>query len=209
MLILNEKLLISHGKTRVCHQHPKDANLVVKTPFTGDEEGLISNANEYKAYHNLISLHPKISCISHCRGYVTTNRGKGLLCESIRDDDGGISKSIYEIVVYQEDCDLDYVKQVTAEFCDYLKANDIFIFDINLKNIVMQSKQNGSYKPFIIDFKSQVETKEFIPLSKYSKYFARKKLSRRTQQLIDRIDDFHERRAELIERDENQMRKIN
>lgn len=209
MLKLNDHLLINHGRTRVCHEHPSDNSLVVKTPFSGNEEGYLSNANEFKAYHNLMSQHPMLSCISHCRGYIETNRGKGLLCQSIRDYDGRISKSIYDIVVYQEDCDLEYLKQVTADFCEYLQTHDIFIFDINLKNIVMQVQENGSYIPYIIDFKSQVETKEFIPLSKYSKYFARKKLSRRTQQLIARISEFYARREELKQRDQKEKRKTN
>jgi hypothetical protein len=201
MLILDDSLKINHGKTRDCFAHPTDDSLVVKTAFPGDDEGFISNANELLAYNNLMELHPGLSCVTRCVGYTATNRGEGLLCQSIRDDDGSISKSIWNLIVYQDDCDVPYIRQIITDFCHHLRDNDIFIFDLNLKNIVLQLGNTGVYTPFIIDLKSQIEIKEFIPLSTHIKYFSRKKLHRRTNQLIARIGEFRQRRAELIKRD--------
>jgi len=203
MLILTDDLKISHGKTRDCYEHPENPDLVVKTALAGNKEGELSNAMEMQAYQNLMGLHPELSCISHCHNYTKTNKGKGLLCQCIRNFDGSIATSIYDIILYQENCDVQYIERVISKFCDLLKIQDIFIFDINLKNIVLQLQEDGTYTPYIIDYKSQVDTKEFIPLAKYSKFFARKKLARRTTQLVDRVSEFYQKRAELRERDKN------
>lgn len=203
MLILNEDCKISNGTTRDCYEHPTNRDLVVKTALAGEQEGESANIMEMQAYQNLMRLHPELSCISHCHDFINTNRGKGLLCECIRNSDGSIAKSIYDIIIYQESPDIQYIEMVISNFCDHLRAQDIFIFDINLKNIVLQLQEDGTYTPYIIDFKSQVDTKEFFPITKYSKYFSRKKLARRTNQLIGRISEYYQRRSELIERDKN------
>lgn len=205
MLTLNDDLKISHGKTRDCYEHPTNLNLVVKTAFAGDKDGESSNIMEMQAYQNLMRLHPGLSCISHCHDFISTNKGKGLLCQCIRNYDGSIAKSIWDIILYQESCDIQYIEMVTSNFCDHLRSQDIFIFDINLKNVVLQLQEDGTYIPYIIDFKSQVDTKEFFPITKYSKYFARKKLVRRTNQLISRISEYYQRRSELIEQDKNKI----
>lgn len=208
MLILNDSLKISHGRTRVCYEHPEDQALVVKTAFAGDREGELSNERELQAYQNLVRLHKDVSCVSECHTIVETNRGKGLLCQCIRNSDGSIAKSIWDIILYQKDCDIDAIEAVISNFCVHLRSQDIFIFDINLKNIVLQQKDRGDYNPHIIDCKSQVENKEFIPLSKYSRYFARKKLARRTQQLTCRIREFYEKRDKLIEKVKKEKRQF-
>ncbi len=199
MLLLHDELKISHGKTRVCYAHPSDQGLVVKTAFAGDRQGELSNKRELQAYQNLVRLQKDVACISTCQEIIDTNRGKGLLCQCIRNNDGSIAKSIWDIILYEEGCDIDSIEAVVANFCNHLRSQDIFIFDINLKNIVLQLQNSGSYIPYIIDCKSQVDTKEFIPLSKYSRYFARKKLARRTQQLTSRVREFYEKRDELKE----------
>jgi hypothetical protein len=208
MLILNDHLVINFGKTRVCYEHPSDPNLVVKTALKGDNDGELSNEKEMKAYKSLMISHIDLSCISHCYDFASTNRGKGLLCQCIRDDDGSISKSLWDIILYQDDCKLDYIQEVTSRFCDHLIEKNVFLFDLNLKNIVLQLQHDGTYKPYAIDLKSRFDTKEFIPFSKYSKYFARKKLIRRTKQLVDRIRQYYQLRAELIEGDKKQKRAI-
>ena len=203
MLILNDEFKISHGKTRICYAHPVDPAFVVKTAFEGDSEGELSNIREMQAYQNLIRKYSDLSCISKCYAFVSTNRGKGLLCQCIRNHDGSIAKTIWDILLYDENCDIHNIERVVEKFSVYLRRHDVFIFDLNLKNIALQVQKNRSYHPYIIDFKSHVDTKEFIPLTKYSKYFSRKKLVRRTNQLMSRVKEYYEKRAELIVRDRN------
>ncbi len=197
MLILDNNLKISQGKTRICYEHPADPSLIVKVPFPGGEEGILANKHEMKAYQYLMHSHPSLNCISHLQGLVETNAGMGLLAQAIRDCDGRISASIHDIILFQEDFDLPYILEITTQFCNYLRDNDIFIFDLNPKNVVLQLQKNGTYKPIIIDIKSRIDTKEFIPLARYSRYFARKKLERRTTQLIQRTRKLPDKKGSI------------
>jgi hypothetical protein len=199
MLYLEDNLLIRRGTKRVCHHHPENSRLIVKTSFEGHPEGEKANIMELYGYQDLIRTHVDLQNISHCFGFVTTDRGPGLVSQAIRDENGtdAISKSIWDIILYQDSCDVDYISSVMKGFCDYLKANDIFLFDLNLKNILLQIQDDHSYVPYAVDLKGRFDLKEPIPLSKYSKYFARKKLLRRSIQLLDRIHEFHNRKEEL------------
>ena len=199
MLYLDDNLLISRGTKRVCHHHPENSSLIVKTSFERNPKGELANFKELHGYQDLIRTHIDLNNISHCFGFVTTNRGSGLVCQAIRDENGTgtIAKSIWDIIVYQDSCDIEYISSVVKGFCDYLKNNDIFLFDLNLKNILLQVQDDSSYIPYAVDLKGRYDLNEAIPFSKYSKYFARKKLLRRSIQLLDRIHEYRSRRAEL------------
>jgi len=182
---------------RVCYHHPGNPRLIIKVPFQNKKEGKLANTKEMKGYHDLMRNQVDLNCISHCYGFVSTNKGLGLVCDCILDYDGSVSKSIYDIVLYQELCDVAFVKKIIKDFCDYLLFREIFLFDLNLKNILLRVGSDGSYEPKAIDLKGRFENYEFIPYASYIKYFARKKMRRRIKQLLDRIEEYHTRRDEL------------
>ena len=64
------------------------------------------------------------------------------------------------------------------------------LFDLNLKNIALSRQSDNTYRPIILDLKGRYDNKEFIPLSSYIGFLARKKRARRVQQLIERISRF-------------------
>lgn len=197
MLALYDSLLINQGKTRACYRHPTDRGLVIKVAV-GDKKALNrSNLMELRGYQALMREQIDLFCISHCYGFVTTSMGKGLVCDCIRDDDGAISRTIWDIIVYQDDCDIAYIQQVTADFCRFLTQKDTRLFDLNLKNIVLKRRNDGGYQPFVIDLKGRFDNKETIPISSYVRYFAQKKMARRTRQLIERISVYRNMRRQL------------
>ncbi len=197
MLALYDSLLISQGRTRACYRHPSDRGLVIKVPVGDEKEQNRSNIKELHGYQALMREQVDLFCISHCYGFVTTSLGRGLVCDCIRDDDGAISKTIWDIIVYQEVCDVAYIQKVTDDFCRFLIQRDTRLFDLNLKNIALRMQNDGSYQPFAIDLKGRFDNKETIPVSSYSSYFAKKKMVRRARQLIERILFFRDRRKEL------------
>jgi hypothetical protein len=197
MITLYDSLLINQGRTRACYRHPSDKALVIKVP-AGDKNSLNrSNIKELRGYQALMREQIDLFCISHCYGFVTTSRGRGLVCDCIRDDDGKISKTIWDIIVYQDDCDVAYIQKVVEDFCRFLIQRDTRLFDLNLKNIVLRRQNDDSYQPFVIDLKGRFDNKEAIPVSTYFHYFAKKKMARRTRQLMERIPVYRNMRREL------------
>ncbi len=188
---------LNRGVERVCYVHPLEPELVIKVPLQVDKKKCGANEEELKGYHLLVKDKVKLDFISHCHGYVDTDMGQGLLCDCIRDADGEVSRTIWDIVIHQDDCDVNYIVEIAEKLCHTLKSNKVWIFDLNLKNIALQRKANGSYKPYIIDLKGRAVRTEFIPITRYIPYLSMKKLERRCNQLIDRIAEFRRRRFEL------------
>jgi hypothetical protein len=197
MISLCDSLLINQGRTRACYLHPSDKGRVIKVPAGDKKTRNLSNMKELQGYQVLMREQIDLLCISHCYGFVTTSKGRGLVCDCIRDDDGSISKTIWDIIVYQDDCDIPYILKVTDEFCRFLTQKDTRLFDLNLKNIVLRRQNDGSYQPFVIDLKGRFDNKETIPVSTYFRYFAQKKMTRRTRQLMERISVYRNMRREL------------
>ncbi len=191
MILLEDADFIGEGTLRACYVHPENPGLVIKVPV-GEKKGKESaNFKELKGYHALMCEHIDLLCVSHCYGFVSTNRGQGLVCDCVRDDDGTISKTILDVITAEDGCDFEYIYNVAGGLCSTLKLKDIFIFDINLYNVVLRSRFDGTYQPFIIDLKGRYDNSEFLPLSSYIRYFSRKKLERRCQQFLVRIRNVH------------------
>ena len=197
VLQLSDKMVINRGRERICYEHPENDQLVIKITLGSSGRKSRANHHELKGYLLLREEKKDLSFVSHCHGFVNTNYGEGLVCDSIRDNDGTISKTIWYIVVLEENCDVEYILQVVEKFCNFLMFHQIWIFDLNLKNIALKLLADGTYKPYVIDMKGRYVNHEFIPLSTYIPYFANKKLKRRSEQLLRRIPEHRQRRKEL------------
>lgn len=197
ILHLSEQMVINRGRERVCYIHPENSHLVIKIPRNNRGRNAGANQDELQGYLILREEGKDLSFVSHCHGFIDTDRGQGLVCDCIRDDDGAIAKTIWDIVVFQDECDVEYIIKVAERLCDFLMSNQIWLFDLNLKNIALKQLADGTYKPYIIDLKGRYANREFIPLSRYISYFAAKKLQRRSTQLLQRIAEYRLRRKEL------------
>lgn len=195
MIILDKNLLINQGTVRACYRHPHDNNLIIKVPTGNKKDRDKANAIELEGYQSLMRDHNNLTCISRCHGLEKTNMGLGLICDCIIDADGSVSKSILDLINSENSLDFSYLKEVVNNFTQYLLKENMYIFDLNVKNIVIQQQANGTYTPIIIDVKGASELKEFIPLSRYIPYFRRKKLERRCRQLLERTELFWKKRT--------------
>lgn len=61
------------------------------------------------------------SFFSHCSGFVSNDQGLGLLCDCVYDADGSVSRTIWDTVVFQEDCEIAQILELTKAFCDYYR----------------------------------------------------------------------------------------
>ena len=197
MVTLDDNSLIGRGTLRACYLHPHNDELIIKVALPDREGGNDANHKEFKSYQKIRQRHQELHHLSHCHGFVETDRGDGLMCDCIRDYNGDIAKTIWDIVVYQESCDVDYLVEVARTMCNYLMANDLFLFDINLKNVVLKKREDQSYRAYAIDLKGPYDNKEFLKLSSRITFLGRNKLRRRSKQLLERIVEFREMREEL------------
>jgi hypothetical protein len=197
LIRLDDSLLIDQGRTRDCYLHPGNPERVVKVPAGGTQKNHRSNIKELLGYQALMRDQIDLTGISHCYGFVSTSRGTGLECDCIRDDDGAVSRTIWDIVVNSDECDVAYIQSVTQDFCQMLTQRDTRLFDLNLKNIVLKRRKSGVYEPVTVDLKGRFDNQETIPVSSYVSFFAKRKMARRSRQLIERISDFREKRMQL------------
>ncbi len=197
MITLDDTLLIGRGTLRACYLHPQDETLIIKVAIPGRRGGEEANHKEFLSYRKISQRHGELEHISHCHAIVATNMGDGLVCDRIRDSSGETARTIWDMVVYDDDCDVENILEVARSLCDYLIAHDLFLFDINLKNIVMKKDRDGSYRAYAIDLKGPYDNKEFLQLSSRISFLGRKKLKRRTRQLLERIVQFREQREML------------
>lgn len=195
MIVLDKSLLINQGTVRACYHHPHNSTLVVKVPIGCKSDRDQANSIELMGYQDLMQKHEALTCISHCHGLEPTNMGDGLICDCISDANGSVSKSILDLINSENPPEFSYLKSLIQEFTQYLLDEKMYIFDLNVKNIVMQQQSDASYKAIIIDLKGHRELKEFIPLSKYIPYFRRKKLERRCRQLLERTEVYWKKRT--------------
>jgi hypothetical protein len=193
-LVLSDGLLINRGRGRLCFRHPTDRSLVVKVAAGAGTAQQAANLKEWKGYRDLVRRHGTLPFISQCHGFVATDHGTGLICDCIRDRDGTIARTIYDIIVYDDDCDIDLIMVVAEAFGRSLIERDIRLFDLNPKNIALSRGAAGDYRAVALDLKGRFDNNEFIPFSSYIGFFARKKMRRRTRQLLERIRYFYENR---------------
>lgn len=197
MITLDDTLLVGRGTLRACYLHPQDKTLIIKVGLPDRVGGDDANRKEFLSYQQIRHRHENLDHISHCHGFVETDRGTGLVCDCIRDSGGEIAKTIWDIVVNEEACDIENTLEAARTLCDYLIANDFFLFDINLKNIVLRKGRENNYRAYAIDLKGPYDNKEFLQLSSRITFLGRRKLKRRTKQLLERIVQFREQREQL------------
>lgn len=147
---------ISKGATRICFEHPNNKNLCIKIVSRFKEEGILHK--ELKAYNQI-----KYALGDYLTKYedslVDTNYGKAIICELLRDDDGKYSNTLN---FYRNSLDEEIISQL-YHFAYKLIEYDIFFYDFNLNNFIVQIKQ-GKKKLYYIDIKSFNNYKPFIYL---------------------------------------------
>jgi len=197
MIRLDDNLLIGRGTLRACYLHPENSALIIKVGLADRAGGEDANRKEFLSYRNIRQRHATLDHVSHCHGFVDTDRGEGLVCDCIRDSGGEIARTLWDIVVYDDACDIANILEAAGVLCDYLIANDLFLFDINLKNIVLRKGREDDWRAYAIDLKGPFDNKEFLQLSSRITFLGRRKLKRRATQLLDRIVQFREQREQL------------
>lgn len=178
MLVLKD--LIGQGATRECYLHPFRTDKCVKVLKKSSDTKILER--EIKAYFKvkylLDDLIPKYDMI-----LAETDKGKGLVCELFRDDNGKLSKTI-GYYLKNGKLEEDIIRELYY-FIYQLMEHDLYFYDFNLKNFVIQIK-NGQKKLKYIDLKSYDNNKSwtFLKLEKIFASLAKIIMQRRLQRLF-------------------------
>jgi hypothetical protein len=198
MILLNNIQPIAVSGPRACYLHPEDSNKVIKI-LRQKATSRKKNANwqEWQHYQYLLKQHGKLDFINECYGFVETDIGKGLVWQCVRDESGGISNTITNIMESPEGYDLEKVARVLDNFCGFLIEKNIQLFDLNPLNVMIRICSDGSYRAVSADIKGRYANHEFIPISTYIPFFSRRKLTRRCKELTDWYGEFLRKRQAI------------
>ena len=178
MLVL--KKCIGKGAFRECYEHPVDKNKCIKIFIKNEDTSVFQR--EYKNY-SALKDQLKDYIIPCEKELVETDKGLGMVCDLVRDDDGSASKMIWK---YQMD---DEIKQELDKFVSILLSRNLFFYDFNGNNFIIQIK-DGKKKLKFIDLKSYRRNKSwtFLKLENVFDFLARIIMKRRLKRLYR---DFH------------------
>ena len=173
MLILEKSL--GKGAVRECYEHPADKTKCVKV--------LLPNADPtifQKEYENYSVVKDVLgNYIIPCeKELVETNKGLGMICDRLIDDDGLPSKMIFEIQLDDE------IREGLNSFFKLLLDHNLFFYDFNLHNFAIQIK-NGKKQLKYIDLKSFRHNHSwcFLKLENVSNFLARIIIIRRMKRV--------------------------
>ncbi len=174
MIKLNK--MIGYGAVRACYEHPQNQRLCIKV--------FLKQGNAKKSFTDEINLYKKLKDTLSpylCRyeeQLVETDKGIGMVTELLRDSDLTISKPLAHCTKTPE------IKAQIDDFCQRLIDNDIFFYDFNLQNFVIQ-KLAGKTQLKFIDMKSYRRYKPwtYLGLEKFVPYFARRAMKQRIKKL--------------------------
>lgn len=188
MIRLDPSLQIAAGRTRECYFHPESPDLVIKVPRQDTPPGVDPNAGEWRHWQEIRAKHGDVPGIAPCFGKIATDRGEGLVMACIRDADGRCSRPLSHCFSHPESWDLVAVRAALSMLLTRICDAGIRLFDLNAANILLQVAEDQSIHPTVIDLKGPYDNKEFIPVSTYIPWFAKRKIMRRTRRMLDRFD---------------------
>ncbi len=176
MITINK--IIGKGANRLCFEHPEDNSKCIKIAIDS-KSTLFHEFNVYKQVKNYIGEYlPKYE-----EKMVHTNFGIGLVCQAIKDDNGQFAKHL-SYYVKKSVVDNNLKLQI-INFAEDLIRHDIFFYDFNLYNFVVQIKNEKKYL-YYIDLKSFENYKPltFLRLEKIITPLARWLMKRRLKRLL-------------------------
>lgn len=164
MLYLTE--YIGGSAVRECYVHPLDRNLCVKVvKHKADLPELTREISVAK----LLAPYLKDYTVRYDGGLVETDKGPGLVCELVRnEDDGELALSLAQ---YQERFGADDVEPELRKVLESLIRDNLFFYDFNRSNFVVKRMASGGKKVVFIDLKG-FHKNHYMGFLKMERYIA-------------------------------------
>ncbi|HSH96549.1 MAG TPA: YrbL family protein [Roseimicrobium sp.] len=204
MITLTSSQPFARGGKRDCFVHPLHADRCVKVPrldsipsdlkrraswFRSVRKGVDAfdeNVSDWTVLHSLKNAGDKAiwSHIPEFFGWEETDRGRGLVIELLRDEDGLISRTLLDWL-WEHGYD-ERTQAAVTELAAYWEARVIPSRSLGLHNIVAQVMPGGKLRLVVID---GLGSTEFIPFSKWSRAYALRRSRSKIAGLRVDIDD--------------------
>lgn len=176
--------LISRGATRECYHHPHNPARCIKIMQKDKSpETLLKELNIYRK----LKSHLKDFICYYSPELIATNKGLGLECELIIDDNHQPSQPLLSYVI-QDQVSASILSQLST-FFSTLFDNNIFFYDFNLMNFVVQ--QTSQHQRLIyIDLKSYRSYKPwtYLGLERFSRRLSRYIMRHRIRTLYKKLN---------------------
>ena len=120
--------------------------------------------------------------VARCYGWVRTSRGDGLVTDLIADLNGNPAQTLEE---YLSEHGLDtLIQDAVSKLALFLRTSLILTKNLMPHNLVLAPNAQG-YRLVLID---GLGLSTFLPLAKYSHYFAQRHIEKRLQWLYFRLE---------------------
>ena len=192
------------GGRRACYVHPEDASKCIKV-LRQDAQRTVriqkkgnlfprswrreydNNAHEEKL---LSRIHAQIgskmaSHLPMCYGFVSTDLGKGLVLDLIRDHDGKISRSLREWITLG--IDLESIKPAFMDLGNFLIEHSILTRHILDHNLALSLGKSGGRTFYLID---GIGDAAWLPLAQWFRTLGRLKIKRKLDAAWPRFKAF-------------------
>ena len=170
---------------RECYVHPLDRNLCVKVvKHKADLPELTREISVAK----LLAPYLKDYTVRYDGGLVETDKGPGLVCELVRnEDDGELALSLAQ---YQERFGADDVEPELRKVLESLIRDNLFFYDFNRSNFVVKRMASGGKKVVFIDLKGfhKNHYMGFLKMERYIAPLARNIMFRRMRTLYHELN---------------------
>ncbi len=190
------------GGRRLCFVHPEDSKKCVKVLRT-DERRTVrhkktiiparwrreydNNAHERRILEHLEKrIGPGMGRhLPRCYGMAATDLGPGLVLDLVRDHDGGISRSIRELIT--TGYHLPELKSSFLEFGRFLSDNLVLTRSLLDHNLVVEMRPDGPGAVYLID---GFGDPAWIPFSTWIPALGHAKILRRMEEAWRRFEKF-------------------
>lgn len=201
MLHLGEPLAI--GRTRTIYPHPERPGWLIKVEndLSYSDTGKLGTVWRKKlakwcnlAGENQRELHIYQRFSGDLTGFIPamelelieTDKGLGLVCQQVLNDDGSRSPSIADTLLKEGKLQHRSTQQLN-ELLSILQRKNLFFFDLNLDNFLIRTQKNRE-QIYFIDLKSYRKDKSLFSLTNFSNKLAQKKMKRRIKKLNIRLE---------------------
>ncbi|WP_201354007.1 YrbL family protein [Hydrogenimonas urashimensis] len=143
---IDPELFIGDGTERLCYLHPGNRAWCIKIPRSSSHTK--QHRHDLKIYNKLAKRENGFRHIAAFRGTVITERGEGLLFETVRNGDGSVAKSLLHYLYNAPDRIDEEMISALRELENFIKKERIILKDPSPSNLLYQ--QNGSGGRFVI-----------------------------------------------------------
>lgn len=180
MIDLDKCNLIGKGRDRAVYEHPDNPKLCIKVAIKKEKQ----SKRERTYIEHLKQKKTDLTGISLYRGSVVTTLGTGHLFDLVREENGSVGKTLKEMIDHKN-IDNGDLKNLTSRIVDYLYSQNICVYDLSPKNIVIIKSKNKDWKFKIIDGLGVANSNPFVV---HSSFLTRKLLDKSVARLKTKIN---------------------